>query len=185
MKLIHCNICINIVLLAVFLFASCKNSFEKEYDKLQGSKIVFPSSLNFYFRGDIFPMDRLWNSKFKLVVYKDSISCTPCYFEKLPQWYKLYDEKDRNTFNIIFILCPPKEREEDLVLLLKANNFRFPVVIDRRRSFYASNPQISRNSLFHVFLLNGKNQIILIGDPMNNDKVRELLYSNLNKSINN
>lgn len=167
------QLCIKVIV-CLSTIISCDNSFKREYSQLKNSKIEFPDKLKMTFEGRDTIIDDIWNSEFKLVIYKDSLSCTPCYIESLPKWFKIIDKYDSKKFSAIFILCPTKEDEIDIRLLMEMNGFEYPILIDNNNAFRNANSQISSNSLLHTFLLNDNNEVIFIGDPLSNEKINDL-----------
>lgn len=162
------------IIICLSIIISCDNSFKREYGQLKNSKIEFPYNMKMTFKGRDTIIDDIWNSEFKLVIYKDSLSCTPCYIESLPKWFKIINKYDSEKFSAIFILRPTKENEMDLRLLMEINGFEYPILIDNDNVFRGANSQISSNSLLHTFLLNKSNEVIFIGDPLSNEKINDL-----------
>lgn len=162
-----------------FLIHSCKSDFEKAYDSLNNSKIVIPSNMSVTCEGKDTIINNIWKSEFKLVVYKDSMSCTPCFIETLPQWENILNKYDSKKLSILFILSPTKTKENDLRLLLQFSDFKYPVILDFEKSFRSANLQIPENKLFHTFLLDKNNKVVLVGDPLNNIEINNLFKKRL------
>ena len=58
-------------------------------------------------------------------------------------------------------------------ILLEADNFNYPVYIDSTDTFNKLN-QFPQQEGFQTFLLNKESEIVLIGNPNNSQKIREL-----------
>lgn len=121
-----------------------------------------------------FSVNELFNSQYKLVVYKDSMSCTPCYIETLSKWNRILNKYNKDVLAIFFILSPSEEEEEDFRLLLRYSDFKYPVLIDNEQMFLKLNKQIPNNKKLHTFLLNSNNDVIFIGNPLENGRIEDL-----------
>lgn len=165
---------ISIYFLFLLLFSSCKSEFEKEYSLLKGSHIAFPNTLSMTFEGKDTIVNELFNSQYKLVVYKDSMSCTPCYIETLSKWNRILNKYNKDVLAVFFILSPSEEEEEDFRLLLRYSDFKYPVLIDNEQMFLKLNKQIPNNKKLHTFLLNSNNDVIFIGNPLENGRIEDL-----------
>ena len=55
----------------------------------------------------------------------------------------------------------------------KEIHFEYPVIFDTNNEFQKSN-NLAQNNIFHTMLLNKSNKVILIGNPINNTKLKEL-----------
>ena len=75
----------------------------------------------------------------------------------------------------LFILHPRDKKE--MVHLLEYNDFSYPVCLDIKGSFDKIN-KIPSNLAFQTFLLDNRNKVIAIGNPIHNPNVRTL-YLNL------
>lgn len=52
------------------------------------------------FEGKDTIVNELFNSQYKLVVYKDSMSCTPCYIETLSKWNRILNKYNKDVLAI-------------------------------------------------------------------------------------
>ena len=50
------------------------------------------------------------------------------------------------------------------------------VYIDTTNVFLAKNSNISKSSWLHTFLLDEQNNVILVGNPTNNSRIRKLFW---------
>jgi hypothetical protein len=53
----------------------------------------------------------------------------------------------------------------------------YPIFIDEEYLFISKNANIPNNHIMHVFLLDDKNKVILVGNILNNEHVRELFVN--------
>ena len=178
------------VLMLLMLCVSCNRNttpLEESYKKLKYSKITFPDDLQLTLEGKDTVMNGFLDSEFKLVVFRDSMSCNQCYVETFPQWDKLMCEFDScygKRLQFVFVLSPLQKDEADLRLNLQVIGFRHPIYLDMKKSFQRSNPQLPREHLLQVFLVDKENEVVMIGDPLTSGDMRQLLKKKIqNNSI--
>lgn len=174
------------------LCVACENRhdltpMEREYSELKDSRITFPEGLQLTFEGKDTLMNRSADADFKLVVYRDSLSCNQCYVETFPEWDKLIHEFDscfNRRLDFVFVLSPLAKDEDDLRLNLQVIGFKHPIYLDTKSCFQKSNPQIPHAPSLQVFLLDKDNRVVMVGDPLANKGIRQLLQKKIqSKSI--
>lgn len=146
-------------------------------DEWDGKEIIYPDDLVFTTMGEDTAKWFLKDSRYTIVTYADSIGCMGCKL-KLPAWkdfISYLDSVSDHAVKVIFILHPRDEKE--MAHLIKYNNFLYPVCLDTNDSFNKIN-KIPSNLAFQIFLLDNKNKVIAIGNPIHNPNVRTL-YLNL------
>jgi hypothetical protein len=107
--------------------------------------------------------------EYKILYYADSTGCTSCKL-RLHVW-KIYIEELGSKVDFLFYFQPKNEQE--LLSLLKNEQFDYPVYIDSKNELdrlnnFPNNPQVQ------CFLLDKDDKIIGIGNPANNPKIWEL-----------
>ena len=141
----------------------------------EGKEIAFPDDCTFMdINGDECQSPSL-KAPFKIVYYVDSLGCMSCKL-KLEGWKRFIHEVDSLSGGKVsnFFYFPPKEKDlKELGILMKSNAFDYPVCIDRSDRFNASN-RFPENDSFHVFLLDDKNKVRVIGNPVLNPTLKEL-----------
>ena len=60
---------------------------------------------------------------------------------------------------------------------------QFPVLLDTAGIFERSNPQLPENPVFHTFLLDRDNRVVLVGSPLGNPKMWELYKSTIDRLV--
>lgn len=171
------------LLLLLLICAACREQksstqLERAYAALKGSHITFPDDMQLTCEGKDTVISHYCDADFKLVIYRDSLSCNQCYVETFPDWEKLINEYDscfNKKLDFVFILSPLSKNEEDLRLNILGMEFKHPIYFDRKGSFQRSNPQIPRMPMLQVFLLDKNNQVIMIGDPLANKDINQIL----------
>ena len=157
-----------------FLFLSCVNRtrYEVIVDEWIGKKIVYPSTLLFTdCKGDT--VDYLFDGKVKIVTYVDSVGCTPCSL-KFNEWIVFMNDVKRLTKHDIPLLYAvlPRERGE-IVQHCKSGSFCHPLFIDMTDSLNLLN-NFPKETVLRTFLVDEKDNVILVGSPLLNEKIKEM-----------
>ena len=122
--------------------------------------------------------------KLKLVVFADSSRCSSCYINSLYQWQRIIDfEEQFAGFKVMFILGAKKGDTERLSEEIKKSTLSHPIYIDEGQNILTNNPNIPRESLYHTFLLDDNNNIILVGSPLHNETIDKLLLQILKEKL--
>ena len=161
----------------LFLLTPCKENKKEEVARLvqewQGKEIVFPKNITFTrFVTDTVDY-QIPQSDYKVLIYVDSTGCTSCKLQ-LPKWKELIAYTDSVTGNNIpFLFFFQSKDDKELRYILKRDNFNRPVCIDRNSELDKLN-RFPQNITFQTFLLDKKNRIVVIGNPIHNLAVKDL-----------
>ena len=159
--------CILLLLLFQIIF-SCKNSQDSEYENIVnewiGKEILLPK---------ISEGNKLYNPDSNLkIVTRINGNCYSC-LSRLKNW-KPFVEEVNNKYNIpVFIYMVISDSSIYTEINKKEIHFEYPVIFDTNNEFQKSN-NLAQNNIFHTMLLNKSNKVILIGNPINNTKLKEL-----------
>jgi len=167
-----------IILLSIPIIMGCTDSKKEVITKLvtkwQGKEIVLPDSSVFTIQGkDTVNVD--WDSKYKykILVYVDSAGCTSCRLQ-LHKWKEFIAEVDTITHHsvqFLFYLTPKNVKEARYIT--RRDDFTYPMCIDPENRIDAYN-HFPIEDMFHTFLLDADNKVLVIGNPIHNIAVREL-----------
>lgn len=123
-------------------------------------------------------------SSVKILTYYSAEGCTPCKLKELLQWKPLIEEYATDSLvRFIFVLNPANTTEREIEMTLYGMRFAHPVFYDRSGSFESSNPGLPENPVFHTFLLDRDNRVVLVGSPIGNPKMWTLYTSTIAKLI--
>lgn len=159
------------ILLVITLYSciSCNNesSIEKEIRKLNGHKINIPvlQSLN--------DTPLKTGDDLTILVHIDSEGCTSCKM-RLNEWQSIINEidtissKNIPTIFVIDTITPQLSKDIEQYKELKKQ-----IYVDTNGAFRKQNT-CSNDIRFQSFLLNKNNEIIIVGNPAYNAKVRKL-----------
>ena len=121
------------------------------------------------------------NSRYKYIVYYDSLTCKPCHLDELEQWTELLSDFDVKEISCLFVLSIQKGRIDSYKEYYDELQVKYPVFFDVNNSFLKHNPHIPEESMFHTFLLDGNNNVILVGNPLYNEDIKKLFLDIINK----
>jgi len=85
----------------------------------------------------------------------------------------------------VFVIMPKKWEMDEVLLSAKTCGLRTPLYIDKAYTFRKDNAMIPNDKNYHTFLIDKDNRILLVGDPLRNTKIRELIIDIVNNKIHN
>ena len=108
----------------------------------------------------------------KILVYVDSIGCTPCRLQ-LPEWKALLEEMKpvHDRVSVLFVFQPQNIEELDMLFL--RYGVRTPYFQDEDEKFKKVN-SFPGDMSSQVFLLDKDNRVVLVGSPIGNTKLWQL-----------
>lgn len=164
---------------AAILLCACGTN-RPDASKIQqwiGASVVLPDDLAIRADG----RDTVWTAldtatSARIVVYYDAEGCTPCKLKELLQWKSLIEtcNSEKLPVRFVFILNTGGTPRQELDRTVYSMRFTHPVLIDTADSFERHNPQLPDEALFHTFLLDRENRVVLVGSPIGRPKMWEL-----------
>lgn len=118
----------------------------------------------------------------RVILFSDSMKCSSCEVRTLGEWDNFAQilKRDKNLIiDLIPIYSPSAQDYSSLKSALKNAKPSFPVYLDTTNCFIRSNPQIPSNSLYHTFVLNDQNKVVLIGNIMKNKRLYHLFLKSI------
>ena len=118
-----------------------------------------------------------FHHKYLQLLFVDSATCSPCVWNQMPLWQEFADSvRNQNTDVSFAFVFHTKSSNKDRFLetMCKDTLFHYPIFLDTAGVFIKNNPNIPSNRLLHSFLLNSDNRVILVGDPVQNIRIREM-----------
>lgn len=150
-----------------FLIQSCQNSNKTSPHRdsiiqFIGKEIYIPRDLN----------NKLSSEGYKILIYVGKEGCTECQLS-LPQWkHKIKELKQMNEKVQVFFVVNTIDSLEVKSLFEKENLEAF-LYFDKKNMFFVMNKIPKENNL-HTFLLDNTKRIVLMGSPINNEKMWNL-----------
>lgn len=126
------------------------------------------------------------DSSYKVLIYKDSTSCTPCAIDRMYAWNDMIELFGKYKVRWIFIISPKKEQIEDAYLSIEYSFLKSAIYVDTAYIFLKENKHIISSVKDNVMLLDKNNNIIVIGNPLQDINAQSNITRILQKeSINN
>lgn len=132
--------------------------------------------------GDTIIVDSIKPS-YRMVVYVDSSACSPCTLDKMFLWNESIEKarEQGNRLKFVFIVAPKPEQLEDAYLSIESNGLDSPVYVDTAYAFRKANPHLPQERMYHSFLLDAKDSVVIVGNPMENPKINSLINKIVNQ----
>lgn len=124
------------------------------------------------------------HNKMTMVVYSDTSDCSMCYINHLDQWNELLPlEKKYKGLRFVFIIEARSNEQKSLLNNLTGCNLNHTIYVDNSYSFRRNNSNIPEDAAFHTFLLDENNKVILVGNPLHNEKIEKLFYKIIDEKL--
>lgn len=149
----------------------CSNPIRINFDEMQ--------LLN---KKDSLPDSRKKLNNYRLIRYVSSAACTQCVMNAISSWSKEFTLlEEKGILDIVIILCPNQKKNQSIQNIYENSDLDHIVYVDSCNIFLKDNSHIPHESLFHIFLLDSANNIVLVGDPVNNPKIKKLMFDYLDQ----
>ncbi len=174
---------ISILLFALFIIISCVNN-NNDNKVMEVLNAMHMESVNLNLDG----MMCRYGAKdtvidngtalLKMVLYVDSSECSPCMLDRMYLWNDIIEETEKYNDRIRFIfIFEPKHGKfalEDVLLAAESSGLNNCIYVDTAMLFKKQNPNLPGDKLYHAFLIDERDNILLVGNPVVNKKVKEL-----------
>lgn len=164
-----------ILILALMGCSSQETDYAKIVQDMVGKTIVYPDSIE-TLDGIIFERPL---TDYTILSYYDATGCTSCRM-KLSKWNKLLKEIDslKNDVTISLILVAETTKPKHIDIIAQQNKFHHTILMDSNNEFAKIN-HIPEDTELQCFLLNKENEIILLGNPLDNPAIWKLYTSEI------
>ena len=120
----------------------------------------------------------------KIIVFYGRDECSQCQLGQISDWNEIILQLDSTRLSVpIYFIIAPSEKDiskiRRMVEDLKLHHYQ--IKIDSTNQFIRQNVIIPSDALFHTFLLDEQNRIIVVGNPLFNDKLWNLYYSEIQR----
>lgn len=121
------------------------------------------------------------------VVYTDSSVCSTCRLKNIHLWDDILEEAKvyGDALQFCFIFAPKKEDMRSFELVISTYSPECPVFVDTMGVFERSNRHIPNDESMHAFLLDRDGNVLLVGSPLDNKRVKELFHKVVRERIKN
>lgn len=175
----------SVSLILILFFFSCNLSSRESVDlfKIWNNRIVkFPCKSDFYLQTEHLSESLLRDKCYLILSYTDSLGCQSCNM-MLDAWATFISEVcdiSDNRVGVLNYVCP--RNSKDIIYELVTKDFPYPVCIDLNDSLNKLN-HFPSDPRFHCFLLDENNKVILIGNPVQNPKIKELYLRTISERL--
>ncbi len=162
-----------IILLSVCVSCNSKQrNYIKTLQEWYGKEIVFSNNLKAkVFNRDTI-CDEMFNKKYKVVLHVDSTGCSQCKLQ-LSHWKIMMEEFEIHNDSLAFFYIVHTKNIRQMAIICKQNKFNHPLFYDINGEMEKLN-HFNKNEEFRCFLLDSNNQVIILGNPINNPAIRKL-----------
>lgn len=153
---------------------ACSNSpATQQIKKLIGQEIRFDDNFELIHGDNDHTTKNPLDSDIKIVTYIDSASCTKCALQILLLWNRRLIEV-QNDVGFVAVIFPTKK--QIIKTALNEMGISYPLMYDTNKNFISQNKLnvLARN---RSFLLDKNNRIVIVGEPIMNDKLWQLYIS--------
>lgn len=165
-------------IVAYWISKAPQRALKKQVISMTGTKVnsTFKHA-EAYFNG----IDSFYNSTMrkKLIVYVDSSSCTGCFIHHLSDYFEVNDTLTAGNAELIIVMQPHPSKIKEVRDVLCSDSMPFWCIIDKECELKRNNSKLKDTHILHSFLLDENDKIILIGNPIRNPRIKELLYKSL------
>lgn len=178
-----------IVLGVISSFIACKNNKinSSEIKGFYGSHI----ELSLENMEKLTTLEPLYNPNMqniacRVIVFRDTTACSTCEIMKLHEWEDLvrqYQIEKNINIDVTHIFSPSKQDYKKLKGTIKIMKSNIPVYIDTARVFTNQNICIPSNNLFHTFVIDEKNNVVIIGNILQNERIKNLFTEYIDSTL--
>ncbi len=121
-----------------------------------------------------------------IIVYVDSSICSPCNIDHFFEWNKLMatTRKQKLNLNYYYIVAPKKIQLNRSRAAIETCALNSPIYVDSAFSFRRNNSFLPSNANFHIFLVDNKMRIKVVGNPVYNDDIFKLMIKTVQSHVN-
>jgi hypothetical protein len=175
-----------LILISGFVFCSKENrKVKQKASRWLGDTLELPEVNQVLYK------DSLYNKKQKLINENSKLKvitliwgeCQSC-VKDLKKWNEFFEfVRAKSDVEMYFYL-----NIQDIRFFKKNyyhnDFFKYPLILDKNLNYINKNDLPFKNKVYQTFLLNSKNKVILIGNPIYNDKLMKLYKKEINKRLN-
>lgn len=172
--------------ISIILLLSCtEHHRKKQIGQLFSTEIILPDTSSLFNKA----LDSInLNIPAKMVVYFDAETCASCALSRIWEWDEVshITQASNGKYQTLFIFTPKQKDLSAVKRVFQGMHMESKLVyIDDRQDFITNNPTIPEDAMFHTFLLDRKNKIVLVGNPVHNEKLWELYKNTIDQLIKN
>lgn len=161
----------------MFILILCSCNSKKGYDKLLGcfkkENITVPYDKMQKNSCSLFQECNI-DSSIILVNYFQEVRCAECLVSQISFLDKERRRNEMKSVKTIYIVKSKIEQNKELYKGLCGERVSGDVFFDNTNAFLSANPHIPDNELFHTFVINSEGNVLMVGNPFQNEKMEVL-----------
>ena len=115
------------------------------------------------------------DAAYKLIIYVDSISCSQCLLSHMTDYMGTIVDFESVGIKTLFIFEPGEKQAGNVISSLLQMALPIQTIVVQDGSFTSNNPHLPSTPTLHSFLLNKNNEVIVVGNPIYNDRIKRLM----------
>ena len=165
---------------AIAILLSCNSHNRDAYDveKILNKTITFPDDYVELSCNSTKNLDSLMNQNIKIVSYMDNVYCSPCIVKTLKIWQ---EEIRKIDDNIAYIIVIHADESRKFIELSDTLTLRYPILFYDSCSFVEQNNLTGLLARNRTFLLNKRNEVMLVGEPFGKSKLTKLYVKKISE----
>ncbi len=157
---------------------ACTSRSESRLQDLIGNRVEIPFH-SAWLNDSVVPADTV--AAITILSYYDAEGCTPCKLKQLALWRGMMNEQAQIRY--LYVLNTQNIAQKELKWTLEGMRIDYPVYLDTAGLFERSNPGLPATPVFHTFLLDRENRVVLVGSPIGNAKMWDLYKSTIARLV--
>ena len=160
-----------------------KKETEKKVSQWVGDTLALPEISEVLYKDSLYrenlPLNKGSKLKITTLLWGDCKSCVV----DLDGWDELFQlVQSKQDIEILFYLYT-----SDFDFFKKSTYenklHKYPLILDENLNYIDKNDLPFKNKVYQTFLLNSNNEVILVGNPINNEKLMKLYKEEINKRL--
>lgn len=120
-------------------------------------------------------LDNTQACQYRYIMYISKDRCSTCIIDNLSLWNEMLGLSKQKKLQLIFIIASANDEIYDIKESFYTSGLEYPIMIDTCDIFMRCNSHIPTNHLYHTFLIDARDSIRLIGDPIHNKEIHSLM----------
>lgn len=174
-----------VLIIIAFLMGSCYNiQLKNQMQDILGAEVNLPHNLEYVNGNDSLTVDLNKLKPIKLIQYYDPTECVLCKATSLNDWLNIHGLTQENlNFGLYIIFAPSPIQYDEIKKILRFQDKKYSIYLDRDNLYFKKNESLLNNKIFHTLLLDKNNRVVLVGNPLANDKMWSLFKSTLDNML--
>lgn len=172
------NVALYVISIALLLACNRNNRNVCDVEKMLNKTIIFPDDYIELSCNSAKSFDSLMNQDLKIVSYMDNVYCSPCIVKTLRIWQ---EEIRRIDENLAYIIVIHSDESGGFIGLSDTLTLKYPILFYDSSSFAEQNHLTGLLARNRTFLLNKRNEVMLVGEPFGKSDLTNLYVKRISE----